>query len=120
MSSQHDKSLILGENLCAANGFVTSDHMQWQPDIDPSWQWKNNADVSMQEALENPIGTEYRPSNDTFTYCGVLVGRDPGRSGKPTGQFKFVNVVVAAQDGKIITAYPSDVPSCSRVMPGFL
>lgn len=112
----HDHNSDKGEGM----KHIEARHADEWEDIDPSWQWKNNADVSMQEALENPIGTEYRPSNDTFTYCGVLAGRDPGRSGKPTGQFKFVNVVVAAQDGKIITAYPSDVPSCSRVMPGFV
>jgi hypothetical protein len=70
--------------------------------------WRDIADLSMREGLDNPNAVTYRSSNQTFCFSrhiylyrtndNTIVGTmDP-------------QTIIAQQDGKVITSYPSTAP----------
>jgi hypothetical protein len=73
-----------------------------------SENWREVADYSIGEALRNPISVAYRA--DVNTYC---YSREVSLVHKVRGIIVEVfhpNVVVRAQDGVIITAFPAKKP----------
>ncbi|MDY6810865.1 MAG: hypothetical protein SW127_17920 [Actinomycetota bacterium] len=80
--------------------------------------WRNTADVAIQDTLLNPIGTEYQEP-DKMKYCGILSEKALAGHGTPTGNFKYVTVIVSMNNDTLITAYPTAVSECSRILPGF-
>lgn len=66
--------------------------------------WRYIADYGISAAFAYPETVTYNPDNDIF-----LVTRNMRFEAQPNMPIWQVNVVVSASDGKIITAYPSDV-----------
>ena len=69
--------------------------------------WREAADWGMWTALKYPKATEYRASNDTFSYRTPIYLKDK-RTGK-TVKTADVITVVASKTKNIITAYPTNV-----------
>ena len=70
--------------------------------------WREVADYSIAEALRSPMSVTFRADKNTFCYSREVALIDKVRG--HTVDVMHPNVVVRAQDGAVITAYPSRAP----------
>ncbi|OLT13364.1 hypothetical protein BJF78_03160 [Pseudonocardia sp. CNS-139] len=97
--------------VCGHNGYgyyhVANNHgVDWnQKSILTSENWRDVADYSIAETLRAPQVVTFRASNGTFCYSReiYLVNKVRGL----IVDVMYPNVVVRAQDGRIITAFPA-------------
>jgi hypothetical protein len=88
---------------------VDRHYVEWnEKSIKTSENWRDVADYSIAESLRNPMAVAFRPSTNTFCYS-----REVSLINKVRGiivEVMHPNVVIRAQDGAIITAFPSRKP----------
>ena len=81
----------------------------WQA-IDGRYNWRDNADHSIEVALQHPMTVCYAESNGTFVIGYLLFEKNILKNGELTGKTLWANVIIDGGGGKIITAYPSSTP----------
>jgi hypothetical protein len=97
--------------LCGTDGFgyyhiVARHYLEWtQKSVRSNDNWREVADYSIAEALRSPTSVTFRADRNTFCYSRQVSLIDTVRG--ITVDVMYPNVVVRAQDGAIITAYPS-------------
>jgi hypothetical protein len=101
--------LLCGTERYGYYHIVNRHFTEWtQKAAKTSENWRDVADYSIAESLRNPMAVEYRPSVNTYCYS-----REVALVNKVRGiivEVMHPNVVVRAQDGAIITAFPSGKP----------
>ena len=96
--------------LCGHQGYgyyhiVARHYAEWtQKSILTNENWREVADYSIAEALRNPTSVTFRPPSNTFCYSREVSLVDRVRG--VTVDVMHPNVVVRAQDGAVITAFP--------------
>ncbi|WP_301123013.1 matrixin family metalloprotease [Mycolicibacterium fortuitum] len=94
-----------------STGHVAHDY-DWQQ-IDGRYNWRDNADRSIEVALQHPMTVCYGESNGTFTIGYLLWEKNILKNGELTGKTKWANVIIDGGSGKIVTAFPTtDRPRC--------
>ncbi|WP_141868292.1 matrixin family metalloprotease [Arthrobacter sp. SLBN-53] len=78
--------------------------------IDGRYNWRDNADHSIEVALQHPMTVCYAESNGTFVIGYLLFEKNILKGGQLTGKTLWATVVIDGGGGKIITAYPSSTP----------
>lgn len=81
----------------------------WQR-IDGRYNWRDNADHSIEVALQHPMTVCYAETNGTFVIGYLLFEKNLRNGGQLTGKTLWANVIIDGGGGKIITAYPSFAP----------
>ena len=100
--------------LCGTGNFgfyhiVARHYPEWtQKSVKTNENWKDVADYSIAEALRSPTSVTFRSDKNTFCYSRQVSLIDKVRG--ITVDVMYPNVVVRAQDGAIITAFPSREP----------
>ena len=100
--------------LCGTEGYgfyhIEARHYpEWtQKSVKSNENWREVADYSIAEALRSPTSVTFRTGQNTFCYSRQVSLIDKVRG--ITVDVMYPNVVVRAQDGAIITAYPSRAP----------
>lgn len=100
--------------LCGTDNFgfyhiVARHHMEWiQKSVMTNENWREVADYSITEALRSPTSVTFRADRNTFCYSRQVSLIDKVRG--VTVDVMYPNIVLRAQDGAIITAYPSRAP----------
>ena len=88
---------------------VAGHSVEWtQKSVLANENWRQVADYSIAEALRSPISVTFRARNNTFCYSREVSLVDKVRG--TTVDVMHPNVVVRAQDGAVITAFPSRNP----------
>ncbi len=100
--------------LCGNDGYgyyhvVAGHSVEWtQKSVLANENWRQVADYSIAEALRSPMSVTFRARNNTFCYSREVSLVDKVRG--TTVDVMHPNVVVRAQDGAVITAFPSRNP----------
>ncbi len=81
----------------------------WQG-IDRRYNWRDNADHSIEVALQHPMTVCYAETNGTFVVGYLLFEKNLRNGGQLTGKTLWANIIIDGGGGKIITAYPSSAP----------
>lgn len=83
---------------------------QWQHKADYiRTTWEDLLDGSVAQTLAGPSQVTYRSNNNTYKYVAPIQLWAAGPLGPYLVNEFNTNVIVAAQDGKIISAYPSNL-----------
>jgi hypothetical protein len=98
--------LVCGNDAYGYYHIVNRHYVEWnEKSIKTSENWREVADYAISEALKNPQAITFRAPNNTFCYSReiYLVNKVTGAIVNVT----YPNVVLRAQDGVIITAFPA-------------
>ncbi|MEV5840135.1 hypothetical protein [Nocardia sp. NPDC052112] len=114
-----DKVFVAGQSvLYCGNDNYGFRHLQkrkhddkWAA-TDRSYNWRDNADRAIEETLRNPSVACYNLENNTYV-LGLELVEYVKKDGTLTGKMQWSNVVIDANSGRIITAFPNlDKPRC--------
>ncbi|WP_153412017.1 hypothetical protein [Nocardia macrotermitis] len=80
--------------------------------VDYSYNWRDNADRIIEKTLRKPDVACYSLPNNTYV-LGLQLWEYVKRDGRLTGKTQWSNVVIDANNGRIITAFPTlQKPRC--------
>lgn len=97
-------------NLKFGYRHIADSHEYDWDQIDGRYNWRDNADHSIEVALRHPMTVCYSESNGTFVIGYLLFEKNILKGGELTGKTLWANVIIDGGGGKIITAYPSSIP----------
>jgi len=97
-------------NLKYGYRHIADSHEYDWDQIDGRYNWRDNADHSIEVALRHPMTVCYAESNGTFVIGYLLFEKNILKGGQLTGKTLWANVIIDGGGGKIVTAYPSSVP----------
>jgi hypothetical protein len=101
--------LLCGNELYGYYHIVSRHYVEWTQDsVKSNENWRDVADYSIAEALRSPMAVSFRAASNTFCYSREVSLIDKVRG--ITVEVIHPNVVVRAQDGAVITAFPSRRP----------
>lgn len=101
--------LLCGTDRLGYYHIVARHHVEWtQKSTLTNENWREVADYSIAEALRSPMSVAFRFENNTFCYSREVSLIDKARG--ITVDVMHPNVVVRAQDGAVITAFPKRTP----------